>query len=331
MSPVPTHETVELAVGRAGRAPSLHNSQPWRWVFDGSVLHLYSVSGRLLHAADPSGRQLLISCGVVLGHLRAALAAEGWDTRVAYFPDPAHHVHVATVSFERARFVTDADRDRANAIERRRTDRLPLLAPARWREFEVVLRLLVDPRDALLTVLPASTGAELARASRLVTSLRRHDTPYQAELHWWASDSPASAGIPPDARISAGERARVAVSRALPTTSAPDRRTEIAGDEAVVAVLSAGDTPEELVRCGEALSTVLLECTVIGYATCALTHLTELPPSRAVVRALTGRPEQPQILIRIGTAPADATPPPPTPRLPVSEIFEVVPTPPHVW
>lgn len=53
-------------------------------------------------------------------------------------------------------------------------------------------------------------------------------------------------------------------------------------DHSMILVLSTdGDTLDELVRCGEVLSTVLLECTLTGYATCPLTHLTEVPHSRA--------------------------------------------------
>ena len=47
-----------------------------------------------------------------------------------------------------------------------------------------------------------------------------------------------------------------------------------------VIVLSArGDTSLEVLRCGEALPTVLLECTVAGMATCTLTLLTEITPA----------------------------------------------------
>lgn len=323
MSTAPSDQTIERAVGLSGRAPSLHNSQPWRWVFDGTALRLFSVPARMLHSSDASGRQMLLSCGVALAHLRAAAAAAGWHTEVAYFPDPAHHTHLATVTFEPALIVTDAERDRAEAIEHRHTDRLPFEAPAGWQEFEAVLRMLVESSGAVLTVLPAQARPELARASRLTAALRRYDSAYQAELQWWAGHSLPTTGVPATARISAEERDRVDVGRTLPTVTVEPRRTELAADESTVVVLSSGDKPEDLLRCGEALSTVLLECTVAGYATCPLTHLTELPHSRAVVHELTGRIERPQVLVRIGTVSAAAGPVTPTPRLPLAAILDI--------
>jgi hypothetical protein len=65
-----------------------------------------------------------------------------------------------------------------------------------------------------------------------------------------------------------------------------------------------GDTSLEVLRCGEALSTVLLERTVAGIATCTLTHLTEITPSRMVIPQLTRERGLPQLLIRVGTTPA---------------------------
>jgi nitroreductase len=68
-------ETVKDAVILACRAPSLHNSQPWR-------------RRRVLRRTDRSGREALISGGVVLDHLRVALAAAGWKANVNRFPNP---------------------------------------------------------------------------------------------------------------------------------------------------------------------------------------------------------------------------------------------------
>jgi hypothetical protein len=60
------------------------------------------------------------------------------------------------------------------------------------------------------------------------------------------------------------------------------------------------ETRADALNCGEALSTVLLECTRAGLATCTLTHITELAESRAVIQDLTGSRAFPQVLIRVG-------------------------------
>src|ERR1700752_3101839 len=106
---------IEDAVQLACRAPSYHNSQPWRWVLDGDHLELFLDPDRLV-ATDSSGRQAVISCGAVLDHLRVALAAAGIGVNVDRYPNPNDHRHLATIGFSRMRYVTDGHRRRADAI-----------------------------------------------------------------------------------------------------------------------------------------------------------------------------------------------------------------------
>jgi hypothetical protein len=55
-------------------------------------------------------------------------------------------------------------------------------------------------------------------------------------------------------------------------------------------------------------------------ATCPLTHLTEVDVSRDIVTGLTGH-ALPQVLIRIGMAPALDEVPPATPRRPLRDVL----------
>ena len=83
------------------------------------------------------------------------------------------------------------------------------------------------------------------------------------------------------------------------------RRAYLGHDQSTVLVLSTDeDTRDDALRCGEALSAVLLECTLAGMATCTLTQLTELWSSRNLIGTLTGRAAMQQIVIRVGEAPA---------------------------
>jgi hypothetical protein len=97
---------LELAV----RAPSLHNSQPWRWVAGGGVLELFADPTRIGRSTDSTGREVLISCGALLDHLRVAMAAAGWEALIDRFPNPNNHDHLATLEFRPMDFVTDAHR-----------------------------------------------------------------------------------------------------------------------------------------------------------------------------------------------------------------------------
>lgn len=317
-------EVVKRAVQLACRAPSVHNSQPWRWVAEGARLHLFVDRCRWVHSADRSGREAIISCGAVLDHLRIAMVAAGWQAHIERFPNPNNRDHLASLEFSPLEFVTDTQRERAEAILQRRTDRLPLARPTYWASFEPVLRTCVDDNIALLDVLSDEVRPQLAEASQLTEALRRDDASYHAELQWWTSPFALSEGVPPDALASASERQRVDLARDFPARGRAERRADVAVDWSKVLVLStAEDTRREVLRCGEALSTVLLECTMAGMATCTLTHLIEFRDSRDIVRTLIGERGEPQVLIRVGIAPPMEDLPAATPRRPLDDVLEI--------
>jgi hypothetical protein len=180
-------EIIAKAVELACRAPSLHNSQPWRWTASDTVVELHADAHRVVRSHDSSGREALISCGVALDHFRTAMAAAGWNTTVEQFPNPDKLDHVASITFARLKSVPQDVRDRADAILHRRTDRLPFRTPNDWESFEPMLRDLADGDLATLDVLSDDARPELAEASRLTESLRRDDDFYHAELQWWTA------------------------------------------------------------------------------------------------------------------------------------------------
>lgn len=318
-------QVIEDAVRLACRAPSLYNSQPWLWVTNSGRLDLFLDSSRFLHA-DRSTRQAHISCGAVLDHLRVAMAAAGWMADVDRFPTPNNPGHLATVEFTRLGCVTDDQRRRADAILKRRTDRLPFLspftAPITWDSVEGVLRGRVGADAVRLDVLPDEMRPRLAEAAQLTESLRLYDSAYHSELDWWTAPFVVSEGIPHTALVSAAESDRVGVNRVFPLTHNGERRTNIGQDYAKILMLSTDDDSlADALACGEALSAVLLECTMAGFATCPVTHLTELSVSRELLAAVTGHTDLPQILIRVGVAPTLGEVPSATPRRPLADML----------
>lgn len=317
-------DVVKRSVLLACRAPSVHNSQPWRWVSEGGGLHLYVDRSRWVQNTDRSGREALISCGAVLDHLRVAMAAAGWQAHIKRFPNPGNRDHLASVEFSPRELVADIDRKRAEAILQRRTDRLPFRCPTFWAQFEPVLRGSVGGTVAILDVLSDEVRSQVAEASKLTETVRRYDASYHAELLWWTAPFALSGGIPPEALPSTSERWRVDVARDFPARSDVDRRPDVSLDWSKIVVLSAaGDTRPEVFGCGEALSSVLLECTMSGMATCTLTHLIELDESRDIVRGLIGEHREPQALIRVGIAPPMEDLPAATPRRPLDDVLEI--------
>ena len=314
---------IQDAVWLACRAPSLHNSQPWRWRVDGDAVALYVDPDRAPRRADQSGREALIGCGAALDHFRVAMAAAGWAAHADRFPNPNNLHHLASIDFAPMDYVTDAHRQRANAILVRRTDRLPFAMPPNWNSIETELRRAVEGSEVRFDVIADELRPELTEASQLAESLRLYDSGYHAELVGWTADFKLTDGIPSSSLISAAESDRVDVGRNFPVTRNSDRRPEMEEDHSKIVVLSSYDgTHEEVLRCGEALSAVLLEATMAGLATCTLTHLTEVPASRQIVATLTDQETTPQVLIRVGLAPSIGEPITPTPRRALAEVLE---------
>jgi hypothetical protein len=296
-------DLIKKVVELAGRAPSLHNSQPWQWVIRGTELQLWLDRSRIVRNTDRGGREALISCGAALDHLRVAAAAAGWQTFVERFPNPNRPEHLATVEFRPAEFVSAVTRARAGAILHRRTERLPLRAPEGLSVLLPVLQHLIDAESVRLDELPLELVPELLEASALTEAARRHDASYQAELDWWTAPFELDQGIPPALLNGVADNDRVPANRNFPAAGHPAGHGGVDRDQAAVLVLSTpGDTPADAVACGEALSMVLLECTAAGLATCTVSHVTEVAAARAVVAELVGRHGIPQALIRVGRA-----------------------------
>lgn len=311
------------ALQLACRAPSLHNSQPWRWVATDHTVELFADAARMVRSADTAGRQALLSCGAVLDHFQVAMAAAGWAATVHRFPDPDDPHHVATLEFSAAP-VTAAHRRRADAILLRRTDRLPLAAPPNRDQLARILGDGASSDAVRVDVVADESRDSLAEASHLTEILRLYDSEYHYELHWWTAEFVATDGIPRSSLISATESERVDVGRAFPVVPQSERRSHVEEDHSKILVLSTeDDTRDSVLRCGEYLSAVLLNATMAGLSTCTLTHIIEVPAGREVVASLIPGDTIPQVIVRVGVAPVlDATPPP-TPRRPIDEVLQI--------
>lgn len=313
---------IEDAVHLACRAPSYHNSQPWRWVIRSGTVSLYIDPDHLV-ASDAGGRQALISCGAALDHFRVAIAAGGYATHVERYPNPNNHHHIADITLSKLTDVTAGQRRRADAILQRRTDRLPFAAPPEWDSFERLIRIGANPSGCALDVIDPADRETLAQASHLTDALRLYDSEYHHEITWWTSPYEVNDGIPHTSLVSAQEADRVDVGRTFPVTHNRERRLDVGEDQARLLVISASDdTRESILAAGEALSAVLLDATMAGMSSCTLSHLTEVPVSRDIVAGLVKQP-WPQVVVRLGIAPALEEVPPPTPRRPLHDVLRV--------
>lgn len=315
----PDSSVLQLAVDLACRAPSLHNSQPWRWKYVDGQLQLLGDHTRLLPATDPTGRQLHISCGAALHHLSVGLLGLRWSADIRYEERAVCPNLLATISFRRDARPRSHDFDMLTAIRRRRTDRR---AFGVFEGIDALVASAVDQARELgvsVVALDAIQREGLLEATESTAASRRYDPEYQAELHWWAGHSMKSGGIPETSLVSGVSG--VPIGRTFPSrqNASPEESGSI-DESTVLAFGTPTDTRRDWLHCGRALSAALLDATVRGAATCPLSHVTEVPRSRSVIHRIVPEIGVPQMLLRIGRAPS-GTPPVLTTRRSVADVF----------
>jgi nitroreductase len=320
--PIPT-----AALDDALHAPSVHNSQPWRWRITPDAVALHADPDRHLAVTDPDRRDLVLSCGAALHHLTVALAVRGAVAVVDRFPDPEDSTHLATVSIGPGRPAT-ADSELYPAIAARRTERRRMShrpVPA-----DLLAELADHARRAGALLLPVAGRAarnRLAVALGDAGRLQRSAPGYPAELRLWTHRLPAARdGIPASAMTTAPRRADSAPPlRAFPGGQLREGRTLHGGtDDAAefVVVATPGDDVLDRLRAGEATSAVLLAATLAGLATTPLSQATEVATVRDALRTqILHVPEHPQIVLRLGWPATHAEPLAPTPRRPLRSVL----------
>ncbi|MFI7498212.1 Acg family FMN-binding oxidoreductase [Streptomyces sp. NPDC049687] len=316
---LPDEATVEALLAAAVMAPSIHNTQPWRFRLnpDSQVLEVRSAPTRTLPLTDPTHRAQYVSVGAALFNLRLAAVHEGWRPEVSLLPDPHQPALLAAVRLTGPLAAHDQPSDPGlhDAIAERHTSRSPFTG-----------RPVPEPVVAEMTAAAQAAGARLhvpdpAGAQRLLhltaaAEVRNHADPDRtAETRSWITDPRADApyGIPvtalgpPDA---AGWMPVRDFIGAGPAYRLPALWFERHVQTAML--WTSHDRREDWLRAGQALQYVLLTATARGVRTSLLHQAMEWPDLRAAAALPQHRRCHPQVLIRFGYGPDGGR----TPRAP---------------
>jgi nitroreductase len=298
------------------RAPSMHNSQPWRFRLRDGGIDLLVDPGRL-PVADASGWAARIACGAALYNLRLALAVRGTPAVVGLMPEHADANLLARLTPDTPRRPLPVEVGLYRAIPRRHSNRGPFADRPVPADVRAALLAAARAEDAWLDLLlgPAAVAAA-AGLVQAAHDLLGRDPAYQAELSGWVRrDAAATDGVPVTAGGPAPRPFDLLPRRDFGGAQLPAHRDF--EREPLVAVLgSAGDWPADQVTAGQALQRVLLTATDRGLAASLFSQPIEVGSVREQLRLALSRPVTPQMLVRFGYAPSA----PPTPRRPVAEV-----------
>ena len=308
------------AAEAARSAPSVHNTQPWRWVVRPDRLELFAVTERQLQVQDPDGHMLLISCGTALHHAQVALDAEGW----LYQIDRPAGTPLAVLRPTERRPVDPTATRHYQMLQVRHTDRRTVNNDAVAPDILQSMVQAAERAGARLHVLSRDQVIELAVAVEQAEKAEGRDERLRTEMATWiGGERPAGTGVPDSA-----------IPRELPLTTVAERDFHTAGtlaageghdSAATYAVLyGSSDEPVDWLRAGEALSALWLTATEHGVSVLPLSSPTEIPFTRLHLRRMLGDIGQPFLALRMGTLDPAHAGPGKTPRLPTTQGIEVL-------
>lgn len=288
------------AAQAAIRAPSLHNSQPWRFRLRDGGIEVLADASRQLSVADSGGWAVRIACGAATFNARLALAAGGTPAQVTLRPLDTDPEVVARLTPGPPRPPTYREQDLFAAIPRRHSNRQPFWPNPVPSEVRATLIEAARAEGCWLDLLVGMTAlsgfAEIANSADRVL---RRDVRYQAELSGWIHADAAPDGVPVTAGGPLPEPQDLLPQRPFgerPRTAGRDFEPE-----PLVAVLgSAADRPIDQVVAGQALQRVLLTITDAGLASSMMSQPIEVPSARDQLRRSLSRTGAPQMTLRIG-------------------------------
>ena len=321
-----TGEQVDGLLTTAGRAPSLHNSQPWRFRLTPDAIELHADPERRVPVADPDDRELRIACGAALFNLQLALHGLGIRPLVTILPDRRRPTLLAEVRAGGRKPATPDQLRLLQAIPRRHTNRHPYSdVPVTVQEQHALLRAAQEEGGALHLVLDRQQRAALQRIAASAHDAQIADPHFRAEFESWLTNAhpqpsgvPAAAGGPLPEPQDRWVRRDYTGGTGRPRVSGKDFEAE-----PLLAVLCAQLIgPEAEIQAGQAMQRVLLTATAEGLATSFLSHVVEVPQAREELRGLIGATRPPEVVLRIG----HGWPVPSTPRRGSAELLEPEPS-----
>ncbi|MGF1540339.1 MAG: Acg family FMN-binding oxidoreductase [Pleurocapsa sp.] len=321
-----TTEKLKFLLNYAVLAPSGHNTQPWLFKLVDDAIELYGDLTRALPIADRDHRELIISCGAALFHLKIAINYFGYQDLVQVFPEKSKPDLLARIELGNKRLVSDEEKSLFHAIVKRRTNRLPFTDRQLQHSLLLELRLAASSPSTQLQIIPDNLRPTIINLITQGDRTQLANPLFRQELAQWihSEHSPDHDGIPIyaqgiDERFDALTPIIALAIRSFNLGKSQSAQNQKLAAQAPTLVLltSRHDTPHDWLVTGEALAHLLLRARVDQVWASFFNQPIQIPQLRSQLQALFPNHGYPQILLRLGYGQTVKS----TPRRSVGEVI----------
>lgn len=326
----PMPEKINFILKYAILAPSGHNSQPWLFKIAGdNTIELYADRTRALAVVDPDDREMMISCGAALEHLRLAANHFGLADITDLLPDKNNDPDLlAKVELKEGDTITQklAQQDALSfeAIPKRRSNRSAFESKKLPDDILVSLKDIARVHGAWLDIVEEDMRKKtIADMISQGDKIQLSDKKFRRELAAWIhpNRSKSRDGMPGYAHGISDIASYVGpfLIRTFDIGKGQAAKDmQLASGSPVLAVLgSDADEPLNWVQTGQVLTRILLRARAENVWASFMDQPIEVPELRLKLREALGRTAGfPQLLMRLGYG-KDVKP---TPRRNVDEV-----------
>lgn len=314
-------DQADYLIATAARAPSVHNTQPWRFKVNRFKVNRYTIElyadPRRKLRVDPVGREMIISCGAALFGLRLAVRSLGYLPQVELLPDPPRLLARVRLGAEAP--MTEAEWRMLRALPHRHTHRGPFDArPLPGGLLAGLQRDAFAEGATLALVEPAIAYQRLADIMTAASRRQDLDPVARAEVRRWirpagstARDGVPASAIPAKAFPEQAGRERGRLRQrdfdqgrglgTLPVQGPPAAATAV--------LVTHGDGPADWLRAGQALHRLLAHAADRWVFASLYTQPMEAAAIRALIRTRLALPGSPQVLLQLGRRGPRSQPP----------------------
>jgi hypothetical protein len=291
-------------IAMAARAPSVHNTQPWRFKAGEDAIELYADPRRKLRV-DLSGREMVISCGAALFGLRLGVRSLGYLPDVTFLPDPDSLRLLARVRLGAKAPMTPAERRLLEALPHRHTHRGPFAPGPLPRGLLAGMQHDALAERAALALVGSTARCRLL--ADIVANVSRRldlDPLARADVREWSRPrgSAARDGVPaqafaPDPASGRLRQRDFDLGRGIGLLSADGEPAA-----ATAVLVTREDNVIDWLSAGQALHRLLLHAAAQWVFASLYTQPLGAAAIRSLIRTRLGLPGVPQMLLQFGMA-----------------------------